>query len=141
MAIESGLGWTSMSVDDSGGTQRDIRSCCTNLAWTTPRAAQDITTIDLSANARLLLLADMTLTLNGGWDDAANKAHAVFSTVSSTSVAREILLVVSGQRLGTTPQVTMVATDYQVTRDASGTLLWSVPLSLANGVVPTWDTP
>jgi hypothetical protein len=140
MGIEGGLGWTSMSVDDSGGTLRDIRSDCTNLQWATPRAVQDITTIDMSANARLLLLADMTLTLNGGFDDAADKAHAVFKTVSSTSVAREILLVVSGNRLGTTPQVTLIPTDYQVTRDASGALTWSVPLSLANGVVPTWDT-
>lgn len=141
MAKESGLGWTSLSVDDSSGTLRDIRNDVTNLEFATPRAVQDVTGIDKSAMERLLLLADMSMTLTGVFNDASNASHEVFKTVPSTSVAREILLVVSGQRLGTTPQVTMLATDYALTRAATGELTWSVPLVLANGVVPTWDTP
>lgn len=141
MAKESGLGWTSLSVDDSSGTLRDIRNDVTNLEFATPRAVQDVTGIDKSAMERLLLLADMSMTLTGVFNDASNASHEVFKTVPSTSVAREILLVVSGQRLGTTPQVTMLATDYALTRAATGELTWSVPLVLANGAVPTWDTP
>jgi hypothetical protein len=140
VAKESGLGWTSMSVDDSGGTLQDIRNDCTNLEFATPRAVQDVTGLDVHSMERLLLLADMSLTLNGVFNDDANKSHAVFRTVPSTSAHREILLVVSGQRLGTTPQVTMLATDYALTRAASGELTWSVPMVLSNGVLPTWDT-
>jgi len=128
-------------VDDSSGTLRDIRNDVTNLEFATPRAVQDVTGIDKSAMERLLLLADMSMTLTGVFNDASNASHEVFKTVPSTSVAREILLVVSGQRLGTTPQVTMLATDYALTRAATGELTWSVPLVLANGAVPTWDTP
>jgi hypothetical protein len=137
---ESGLAWTSLSVDDSGGTLRDIRNDITNLEVATPRATQDVTGIDKSAFERLLLLADMSVTLNGVFNDGSNASHDVFKTIPSTSVAREILLVVSGQRLGTTPQVTLLLTDYPLTRADSGELTWTVPGSLANGAIPTWDT-
>lgn len=140
MAKESGLAWTSLSVDDSGGTLRDLRNDITNLEVALPRASQDITGIDKSAFERLLLLADMTITMNGVFNDAANQAHDVFKTIPSTSVAREILFNVSGQILGTTPQVTLILTDYPLTRADSGELTWAVPGSLANGAIPTWTT-
>ncbi len=137
---ESGLGWTSLSVDDSGGTLRDIRNDITNLQFATPRAEQNVTGIDKSAMERLLLLADCSVTLNGVFNDASNASHDVFKTVPSTSVAREITLNVSGQILGTTPTITLIPTDYALTRGDDGALTWSVPLSLANGAVPTWST-
>ncbi len=89
---------------------------------------------------RLLLLADCSVTLNGVFNDASNASHDVFKTVPSTSVAREITLNVSGQILGTTPTITLIPTDYALTRGDDGALTWSVPLSLANGAVPTWST-
>src|SRR5688572_28126587 len=116
MAKESGLAWTSLSIDDSGGTLRDIRNDITNLQFSTPRAVQDVTGIDKSAMERLLLLADASVTLNGVFNDASNASHDVFKTVPSTSVAREITLNVSGQILGTTPTVTLLPTDYALTR-------------------------
>lgn len=137
---ESGLGWTSLSVDDSGGTLRDIRNDITNLQFSTPRAEQNVTGIDKSAMERLLLLADCSVTLNGVFNDESNKSHDVFKTVPSTSVAREITLTVSGQILGTTPTITLIPTDYALTRGDDGALTFSVPLSLANGAVPTWTT-
>lgn len=140
MAKESGLAWTSLSIDDSGGTLRDLRNDVTNLEVALPRATQDITGIDKSAFERLLLLADMTMTMNGVFNDASNASHDVFKTISSTSVAREILFNVSGQILGTTPQVSLMLTDYPLTRADSGELTWSVPGSLANGAIPTWTT-
>ncbi len=138
MAKESGLAWTSMSVDDSSGTLRDIRNDITSFTFGTPRAVQDVTGIDKSAMERLLLLADMSANWTGVFNDESAHAHDVFKTVPSTSVAREILLVVSGQTLGTTPQVTMMLTDYALTRAADGALTWQVPGVLANGVIPTW---
>lgn len=138
MAKESGLAWTTLSVDDSGGTLRDLRNDITNLEFATPRATQDITGIDKSAMERLLLLADFSITMNGVFNDAANKSHDVFKTVPSTSVAREINITVSGNNLGVTPAFTILLTDYPLTRADSGELTWAVPGSLASGDVPAW---
>lgn len=127
-----------MSIDDSGGTLRDLRNDITTFNFSTPRAVQDTTGIDKSAMERLLLLADLSFSWSGVFNDEADKSHAVFRTVPSTSVAREILLNVSGQILGTTPQVTVLLTDYALTRAADGSLVWQVPGVLANGEIPTW---
>jgi hypothetical protein len=135
LAIESGLGWTTFSVDDSSGTARDIRSSTFNLDWTMPRGVQDITALTQSANARLLLLADFSGTAAGGFDDGSNLAHAVFKTVSSTSVARTMSIAISGQTLANE----VLLTDYALTRAQSGEFTWSVPFSLADGNVPTWS--
>lgn len=131
---ESGLGWTTCSVDDSTGTPADIRNDVTNLEFSTPRAVQDVTGIDKSAMERLLLLADFSITLNGVFNDAAGASHAVFSTVSSTSVARTTTLTVSGQTLPNE----VLYTDYPLSRGDDGALTWAVPGVLADGTVPTW---
>jgi hypothetical protein len=139
MAKESGLAWGTLSIDDSGGTLRDIRNDVTNLEFATPRAVQDVTGIDKSAMERLLLLADMSVTLNGVFNPTATtSSHAVFSTVPSTSVAREFTLTVSSQTLGTTPLCTLLFTDYALERGDGGELTWEAPGVLANGAVPTW---
>lgn len=138
MAKTSGLGFTSLSVDDSSGTLQDIRTDVTNFQFATPRAVWDVTGIDKYAFERQLLLADMSMTLNGVFDPGANLSHAVFKSVSTYDSGREILLVHSGQTLGTTPQVQMIATDYALTRAQGGEFTWTAPLSLSNGVIPTW---
>lgn len=135
MSIESGLGWTSLNVDDSGGSARDIRSSTFNLDWTMPRGVQDITSLAESAMARLLLLADFSGTMAGGFDDGANLAHAVFKTVSSTSVERTMGITISGQTLNNE----VILTDYALTRAQSGEFTWSVPFQLSSGDVPTWS--
>ena len=45
MAKETGLGWTTLSVDDSGGTARAIINDVTNFNFSTPRGVQDVTGI------------------------------------------------------------------------------------------------
>jgi len=133
----TGLGWTTFEVDDAGGpTLRDIRDALTDVQFSTPRAVQDVTGIDESANQRLLLLADCSFTMNGVFDTSANGAHAVFSTVPTTSVLREILLETNGKTLTVTGTV---LTDYQITRAATGELTFSVPASNGDGSVPTWS--
>ena len=139
MAKENGLGWTALSIDDAGGTLRDLRDPITNFSWQTPRGVQDVTGIAKFANERLLLLADMSANFNFVFDDASNSAHDVFKTVTSTSVAREFTLTVSGQTLGTTPTATLLLTDYNMTRAQTGEFTGTVPAVLANGVVPTWS--
>lgn len=132
---ESGLGWTTLSVDDSSGTPRDIRNDITNFQFATPRAVQDVTGVDKSAIERLLLLADFSITLNGVFNDAADMSHAVFKTVPSTSVNRTVSLAVSGQTLANE----CLFTDYNLTRGQDGSLTWSAPGVLADGTVPTWS--
>lgn len=135
MAKESGLGWTTLSVDDSAGTPRDIRNDITNLEFATPRAVQEITGIDKLAFERLLLLADFSITMNGVFNDAANLSHATLKTVSSTSVLRTISINVSGQTLANE----CLITDYALTRADDGALTWQAPAVLADGTVPTWS--
>lgn len=135
MAKQSGLAWTTLSVDSSDTTARDIRNDVTNFEFSTPRAVQDITGVDKSANERLLLLADFSITLNGVANfDANPSAHGVFSDVSSTSVQRTVSLGIGGKTLDNE----CLFSDYSLTRADSGELTWTAPGSLANGAVPTW---
>jgi hypothetical protein len=135
MAKESGLGWTTLSVDDASGSPQAIKNDITNFEFATPRAVQDVTGVDKSAFERLLLLADFSITLNGVFNDAANQSHAVFKTVPSTSVARTTTLTVSGQTLA----CEVLYTDYPLSRGNDGALTWAVPGVLADGTVPTWS--
>lgn len=134
MAKQSGLGWTTASVDDSAGSVRAIKNDFTNIQFATPRAVQDITGIDKSAFERLVLLADFSCTLNGVLNVTANMSHDVFKTVSSTSVARTVTLTVGGVTLANE----VLFTDYPLTRAQSGELTFAVPGVLADGTVPTW---
>jgi hypothetical protein len=123
-----------VAVDDHGSSARSIENDITNLDFAIPRGVQDVTGVNKSAMERVLLLADFSITLNGVFNDGANLSHAVFSTVSSTSVARTVTLVMSGQTL---PNETFF-TDYSLSRSASGELTWTAPGVLTGGVVPTW---
>jgi hypothetical protein len=136
MAKETGLGWTALSVDDSGGTPNDIRNDIGSFQFATPRGVQDVTGIDKSAFERLLLLADFSITLNGvGFDDASSMAHVTFKTVPSTSVLRTTTITVSGQTLA--PEV--LYTDFSYSRGQDGGVTWTAPGVLGNGTVPTWS--
>jgi hypothetical protein len=134
LAKESGLGWTTLSVDDSGGNVRAIKNDITNFDFSTPRATQDVTGVDKSAMERLLLLADFQINLTGVFNDATNQSHDVFKTVPSTSVNRTVTLTVSGQTLANE----CIFTDYALTRAADGAFTFSAPGQLADGTTPTW---
>jgi len=138
MAKQTGLAWTTLTVEASdGATAEDIKNDVTNLQFATPRGVQDVTGIDKSAIERLLLLADFSITLNGVCNFGAvpsATAHGVFATVPSTSTQRTTVLGIGGKSL--TNQV--LYTDYAITRAASGELTWTSPGVLADGTVPTW---
>jgi hypothetical protein len=135
MSKVTGLGWTTLSVDEASNAQQDIRNDVTNFQFATPRAVQDVTGIDKSAIERLLLLADFSMTLNGVFNPATNRQHDVLKTVPSTSVNRLVTIVTNGKTLAPT----CLFTDYSLTRAAAGELTWSAPGVLANGVVPVWS--
>jgi|TARA_Y100000310_G_C20569778_1_gene757409 hypothetical protein len=133
MAKETGIGM-SITMDDSGGSGRDISNDITNADIAIPRTAQDTTGLDKSATERLLGLADFSATLSGVFDDASNMAHDVFKTVASTSVARTLALAISGQTLSNE----VFAMDYALARATTGDLTFNVPCVLQSGTVPTW---
>ena len=133
MAKESGLGM-SCAVDDSGTSARTISNDITSLDFATPRGIQEVTGIDKSAVERILLLADMSATLNGVFNDASNMSHDVFKDASSTSVARTVTIAVSGQTLA----CECVASDYALSRATSGELTYTAPLALQSGSAPSW---
>jgi hypothetical protein len=133
----SGLGGAVTCTDASSSAQT-ITDDITNWTLSTPRATQDVTGVGKSANERLLLLADVSITLNGTFDDGTDMSHEVFSTVSSTSVQRTVVLTPTTD--DPYISVNVLATDYQLTRAATGELTFQVPMSLADGTVPTWQT-
>lgn len=139
MAKISGLG-AFVSVADASSVVQTISNDLTNFQFATPRAVQDTTGVDKSAIERLLLLADMSVTLNGVFNSAATFSHAVLSTVSSTSIARATKIAPTASS-GASPylQANVLYTDYQITRAAGGALTWQAPGVLADGAVPTWS--
>lgn len=135
MAKENGLGITTYAFDDSGGTPRNIRADVTNFEHSLPRAVQDATGLDRFAIERILLLADISGTATGVFNDAANQSHDTFKTVPSYTGTRTHTLAHSGQTL--TAEV--VVTDYSMTRAPSGEFTWAAPYSNGDGSLPAWS--
>ena len=136
MPKESGIGMTA-SIDDGGGSAQVITDDITDLVIGIPRAVQDVTGLADAAPERLLLLADMTMTLNGVFNDASNLSHAVFKTIPSQTAnqLRAVSIAISSQ----TFTAETYATDYILTRAADGALTWSVPFVNADGNIPAWS--
>lgn len=134
MAKISGMGWTTLSMDNSAGVLKDFKNDVTNFAFSLPQAVQDVTGVDKYAIERLALLADFSATLNGVFNPTADRQHALMKD-ANTGVARTLTFVHSSQTL--TNEVLM--TDYSLTRGADGSLTYSTPLVLADGTLPVWS--
>lgn len=136
MSKVSGLGGA-LTVADAAGTVQTLTDDTTNWQLSTPRAVQDVTGLGKSANARILLLSDISVTFNGVVNPGTNTSHEVFNTITNTSVQRATGIVPTS---GTTPALycNLLLTDYQITRANTGELTWQVPGSLADGTVPVW---
>ncbi len=139
MAKESGMAWTTCSVDGADGNADDIKNDVTSLTVAMPRAEADVTGLDRSAHERLLLLATLSVGLSGVFNDSADKSHDTFLTVSTTSVARTVTLTVSGKTLDNPSLPEMLPSDYALSRGADGSFTWTVPLVLGSGVAVSWD--
>lgn len=136
MAKQSGMGWTTLSVDDSAGAVEAIKNDVQSFQFATPRAVLDVTGVDKSAIERILLLADFSITLN---TTAVNFAASpsffdVFKSVPTTDVARTTTLVIAAKTLACEVRYT----DFQINRGQDGSLGATVPGVLADGNVPTW---
>jgi hypothetical protein len=135
MAKESGLGWTTLSVDDSAGSAVAIKNDVTNFSFATPREEFDWTGVDKSARERGLGLADFSIELNGIFNDAASQAHPTLKTIPSSTTIRAVSLAVSGQTLANE----CYGLNYDLERAANGNLTWKSTFMLADGAVPTWS--
>lgn len=129
----TGLGAT-VTIDDSGGTGRDISNDIHSFRFGTPRATQDVTGVDKSAMERLLLLADFSCELDGLFNVDANKSHDVFKTVPSSTATRTVVIA-----FGATMTAECVFTDYAHERSDAGEHTWTAPGVLANGTAPAWS--
>ena len=134
MSKQTGIALTTLSVDDAGGSPRDIRPQVTNWDLAMPRGVQDVTGQDATAMDRLLLLADSSVNLTGAVDAASNQQHDVFKTVPTTSVARTVTIDAGTPSLGNE----YLFTDYTWTRAQDGSLVWAAPGVLTSGVFNAW---
>lgn len=134
MAKETGLGWTTLNVDNNSGTPNDIKNDVTSLDWSVSNAMQEVTGLDKSAIERLSLLADFTITLNGVFDDGSNLSFQTLKDLT-TGVSRTVSLTVSGQTLANE----CLGTNFDFDRSDSGEFTWKSTLVLQNGTVPAWS--
>jgi hypothetical protein len=134
VAKTSGLGWTTFAVDDATGTPQDLKNDFLSVDVSTPRATFDVTGLDKYAMERLLGLADATVGGEMAFNPAADMGHAVFRTMSSTSVPRTVSLAHSSQTLA----MEMLPTTYDLSRGSDGKLTSKVELLLQDGTAPTW---
>lgn len=132
MAKETGLGQVTLTLDDDGGTPQDIRNDVTNWDLSTPMNLQEVTGVDKYAMERLGLLKDATGNLNGVFNPAANRAHAVLS--GNLRVPRTLTHVISTASMA----LEVLISDYSVTRAAGGEFTYQSPYSLQNGAEPDW---
>ena len=137
MAKQTGLG-DYLAVDDSGGTARDISNDLGDYGINISQELIDTTGLDKSAKERITGMSDGDVSLNGTFNPASNKSHDVFKVRTGT---RTFDLRVGGNT-SSNPKLTMemLVADYSLTRNADGSLTWSVTLNLQSGTVPTWGT-
>lgn len=126
-----------VACDDAGGNARTISNDITGVSWAMPSGTQDVTGLDSSGMERLLLLADLTVTLTGAFNDASNLSFQVFKnyrTLAASQVGRTTAIAHSGQTLSDE----VLYSDFSFDRGADGSLTWSAPGSLSDGGVPAW---
>ncbi len=134
MAKETGIGMT-LTVDDSGGTGRDISSDVTNVSVGVPRNLQDISGIDVASMERLALLGDGVIDFGGIFNPAANLSHDVLKNIGTNTTTRTAAVAISGQTL----TLEVHFTDYAINRAADGSLVFSAPGQLAATTAYGWS--
>jgi hypothetical protein len=135
VAKSSGLGWTTLSIDDVGGTPVALKNDFNTVQFATPLAVQDVTGLDSFAMERLALLGDMSFTGNGAaMNPSASKSHTTLANQTDRRTARTVTIVVNGKTLA----AEMLFTDFSYNRGADGSLPFTAPAVLADGTVPAW---
>jgi len=134
---KEGLSIVTISVDDSGGTARDLSNDILSATLTTPQGQFDMTGLDKSAIERLGGLMDAKLSLHMTFNDAAGASFQVFKNPSVNvggAAGRTVSYAVSGQTL----PMEMLITSVSYPRGADGVQYIDAELELCSGTVPTW---
>jgi hypothetical protein len=138
MAKISGLGVTTFSIDDAGGTQRAVKNDVTTVTLNTPSGQQDTTGLDVSAHERLLLLADGSFNYSYVWNSAATTGIVTvlkaYRTLNGSDVGRTHTFTHDSLTLA----MDCLLGDFPFTRAADGSLTGSTTANLSSGVVPAW---
>ena len=125
--------WT-VTIDNSAGAGKDISQDIVSVQVSTPRGMQDVTSVAATNNERLALLIDGKFTLSGVWDSAADLAHAVFSTITSSTATRTCVFALPGSK---TLTMECLLSDYQVSM-SGGATTWTVNGELAASTAFGW---
>ena len=137
MAKETGVGWTTCSVDSSGDALQALINDVTALDLSMTHGAQDVTGLNRYATERLLMLDDYSLDLTMVFNDAA--AASEFSVFKNTNVIatakRSTTLVISAQTLSNEVMFPTVSR----ARAADGSFIVSANGQLADGATPAWS--
>lgn len=134
MAVESGIGAT-LTIDDSGGTGRDLSAYVTQVSFNTPRGVQDISSINASGMKRLLLRSDVSISVTCVFEDTANLSFDVFKTSGTYDSSRTVVFALSGQ----TFTAECILTDTAFSVGADGSLTITGTFQLSNGTDGTWS--
>ena len=100
----------------------------------------DSTTLDQSANSRLIGLKDSTVSCSAFFDNAAGKGHSVWSSNSGKiPIADQTIMIPLVATIGE-PVLCFVSKQgsYNVTRPIGGPIGATVDYSLADGTGPDW---
>lgn len=128
-----------VTVDDSAGTGRAITNDVHSVQIGMPSPVQDVTGVDSSGMERLFLLADLSVTLDGVFNDAATTgAYTVlrnFRTLAAGQLGRTIAIAVSGDTLSED----CLFTDFALNRAADGSLTFNAPAVLSDGALAGWS--
>ena len=131
MAKETGITST-ISVDDSGGTLRNISNDVLSFSVNTPQGLIDATGVDKSAMERLIGLSDGTVSLTMAFNDATGASS--FDVFKTRTGVRTFTWAQSGQTLS----MEMLVGNVSFSRGQDGNLQLTAELSLQSGTVPTW---
>jgi hypothetical protein len=131
MAKQGAIAQTTLSVDNAAGAVKAIKGDIPNWDVAMPYNPWVVTGVDGSSEERLMLLADLSGTLNSIFNPSADQAHQTLS--GDLRVARTLTIVVGGATLSEE----VFFTDYKLTRAASAELTGQHPFVLASGD-PAW---
>lgn len=109
-----------------------ISNDVTTITLDTPYGVEDITAVDNTAMARLILRADATGTLTGIFNTAASMSHAQLKTPGSKAV------IFAYAAAAATATFTAIFTNYAVTMAQDGSLTWSASFQLSSGTAVAW---
>jgi hypothetical protein len=109
-----------------------ISNDVTSIDLDTPYGVEDITAVDNTAMARLLLRADATGSMTGIFNTAASMSHATFKTPGIKTV------VIAYASAAATATFTAAFTNYHLVMAPDGSATWDVNYQLSSGTAVAW---